>query len=87
MTRSPIFCEHANEVPTGPCPCDRECYCKEHTCKGRVSVADVPVMRYQLTDEEIWLQMWKALAMGGVSSTYRSKSSDAGLVDFKKRFR
>lgn len=29
---SPVFCEHANEVPHR-CPCDGDCYCKAHTCK------------------------------------------------------
>jgi hypothetical protein len=32
--KSPIFCEHANECPA-QCPCGSDCYCKEHTCKGR----------------------------------------------------
>lgn len=31
--RSPMYCEHANEVPM-VCPCDDDCYCKSHTCKG-----------------------------------------------------
>ena len=31
---SPIYCEHANECPSR-CPCDNDCYCKDHTCKGR----------------------------------------------------
>jgi hypothetical protein len=31
---SSIFCEHANEVPV-VCPCDDDCYCKEHSCKNR----------------------------------------------------
>lgn len=29
---SPVFCEHANEVP-GRCPCEPLCYCKANTCK------------------------------------------------------
>ncbi len=37
MTRSVIFCEHANEVPMG-CPCDDDCYCKEYTCKPKEKV-------------------------------------------------
>ncbi len=28
---SPLFCEHANEVPQA-CPCAPDCYCKDHTC-------------------------------------------------------
>lgn len=31
-TRSPVFCEHANECPN-ICPCDKSCYCKGNTCK------------------------------------------------------
>lgn len=31
---SPIFCEHANEVPA-VCPCPEGCYCKTHSCKNR----------------------------------------------------
>lgn len=27
---SPVFCEHANEVPA-QCPCELGCYCKTHT--------------------------------------------------------
>jgi hypothetical protein len=33
-TLSPVFCEHANEVPQ-TCPCPPNCYCKNHTCKNR----------------------------------------------------
>ena len=29
---SPIYCEHANEMPN-ICPCDDLCYCKDHSCK------------------------------------------------------
>ena len=29
------FCEHANEVPAGPCPCPVNCYCRSYTCKPR----------------------------------------------------
>jgi len=32
--KSAIYCEHANEMPV-KCPCDDDCYCKEHSCKGR----------------------------------------------------
>ena len=30
---SAIYCEHANEMPA-KCPCDDDCYCKQHSCKG-----------------------------------------------------
>ena len=30
-----MHCEHANECPQA-CPCDAECYCREHTCKNRL---------------------------------------------------
>lgn len=30
--RSPVFCNHANECPL-ICPCDKDCYCKSHTCR------------------------------------------------------
>ena len=33
MSKSPIYCEHANEMPS-PCPCKDDCYCKEHSCKS-----------------------------------------------------
>lgn len=29
-----VMCEHANEVPNF-CSCDKDCYCKTHTCKPR----------------------------------------------------
>ncbi len=29
---SAIGCEHANEMPV-QCPCDDDCYCKQHSCK------------------------------------------------------
>lgn len=32
-TRSAIFCSHANERPY-TCPCDEDCYCREHSCKS-----------------------------------------------------
>lgn len=32
VSNSPIFCNHANECPVS-CPCDVDCYCKQHTCK------------------------------------------------------
>lgn len=35
MTKSAIYCEHANEVPQA-CPCPPDCYCRDHTCKNRV---------------------------------------------------
>ncbi len=31
---SAICCEHANEMPY-QCPCDDDCYCKQHSCKER----------------------------------------------------
>lgn len=34
MTRSALYCEHANEVPS-VCPCDAGCYCKAHMCGPR----------------------------------------------------
>jgi len=33
--RSPLSCEHANEVPA-KCSCAADCYCKKHTCKNKV---------------------------------------------------
>jgi len=30
--KSPVFCEHANEVPV-ECKCKPDCYCKTYTCK------------------------------------------------------
>jgi len=34
IEKSPLYCEHANEVPQ-TCPCPPDCYCKDHTCKER----------------------------------------------------
>lgn len=31
---NPLFCEHANEVPQA-CPCEPDCYCRNHTCRDR----------------------------------------------------
>jgi len=33
MIKSPILCEHANEVPN-VCRCPGGCYCKSNTCRG-----------------------------------------------------
>lgn len=88
MTRSAMFCEHANEVPTGACPCDKDCYCKEHTCKGRVAVVDVPVVWNRLPDDEVWLRIYTAVA--GLFNSDQKTSvdwADHGLAAFKKRFR
>lgn len=30
--KSPLICNHANEVPS-TCTCPADCYCKENTCK------------------------------------------------------
>lgn len=30
---SALLCNHANEVPTGPCQCELNCYCRGRTCK------------------------------------------------------
>lgn len=84
--KSAMHCEHANEVPS-VCPCPRDCYCKGHTCDGRVSVSSVPVIQYQMPDEQVWLRMWEALAAKGLDAVDRLKASDAGLQEFKKRFR
>ncbi len=32
--KSAIYCNHANEMPA-ECPCDDDCYCKEHSCRGK----------------------------------------------------
>lgn len=37
MEKSPIYCEHANEMPSSGCPCDADCYCKDHSCKSRTT--------------------------------------------------
>lgn len=31
---SAMFCEHANESPYN-CPCNSNCYCKDHSCKNK----------------------------------------------------
>lgn len=33
--KSAIYCGHANEVPSGRCDCQTDCYCMQHTCAGR----------------------------------------------------
>lgn len=30
----PFLCEHPNENPN-TCPCDPECYCRQHHCKDK----------------------------------------------------
>lgn len=37
--RDAMFCDHANEMPSGGCPCDPECYCRhEGSCaEGRIN--------------------------------------------------
>ncbi len=49
MTKSPIYCNHANEVPV-VCPCDDDCYCKEHTCKPRRSQKKMNTIHEALND-------------------------------------
>ncbi len=34
MSKSPLYCEHANEMPN-ECLCKNDCYCKEHSCKSK----------------------------------------------------
>ena len=34
MTKSALYCEHANEMPQ-VCPCPPDCYCKEHSCRNQ----------------------------------------------------
>lgn len=36
LAGSPHFCAHANEVPTGACPCGTVCYCRGRTCATAV---------------------------------------------------
>ena len=43
ISSSPIFCEHANEVPVC-CPCSSDCYCKQHTCCRQDLPVDTPEM-------------------------------------------
>lgn len=87
MTRSAVFCQHANEVPTGPCPCDKECYCKEHTCRGRVSVTDVPVLQRQLSDQEVWAGAFNAAIAGGkCNGTEAVGWAERALKEFRKKF-
>jgi hypothetical protein len=41
--KSAVFCEHANECPTGICTCPNDCACRESMCKwegGQAYVAD-----------------------------------------------
>ena len=35
-----IMCEHANEVPA-VCKCDKDCYCKDHTCKKTKKIKEI----------------------------------------------
>lgn len=52
-TQSPLFCDHANEVPVS-CPCDDDCYCKQHTCKPvPVPINDDPVEMYEEAIEQL----------------------------------
>ena len=56
ISSSPIFCEHANEMPVC-CPCSPDCYCKQHSCRsGQIPympLADDPNEMY----EEAIIQM------------------------------
>lgn len=52
MSRSAMYCEHANEAPRA-CRCDGDCYCKEHSCRGRlVRNMDTPESRKFWEDVE-----------------------------------
>ena len=50
MTGSPwMFCEHANEVPHGPCTCSLDCACRARMCPIVVqSPPDTPELRARL---------------------------------------
>lgn len=37
-----MFCDHANEVPTGLCRCEPGCYCWTHTCRPREMLPSYP---------------------------------------------
>ncbi len=37
ISSSPIFCEHANEIPAC-CPCPDDCYCKQYSCRNMPSM-------------------------------------------------
>ena len=52
MSKSPIFCEHANEMPA-ICTCDDDCYCKEHSCKQRKQTAEHSCEQRKQTAEDI----------------------------------
>jgi hypothetical protein len=56
---TPVFCEHANEVPH-VCPCDADCYCKDHTCKGASPEAAVD---WNLV-EGVFHRLWGNAASG-----------------------
>lgn len=42
ISSSPIYCNHANEMPYD-CPCSDECYCKSHSCKSKRSITSSPL--------------------------------------------
>jgi hypothetical protein len=48
---NPVFCEHANEVPS-TCPCEARCYCKSHTCRWGSPRAPPPKDLPEMTAEQ-----------------------------------
>lgn len=42
MNKSPFSCIHASLMPSGPCPCEKDCYCKEHACNKTQLAIDIP---------------------------------------------
>lgn len=50
MTRSALYCEHANEAPS-VCSCDDDCYCKENSCINRATSAQRWINRVDAANE------------------------------------
>lgn len=52
MKKSPVFCEHANEVPN-KCNCKSSCYCKKHSCRAKVVNGIVSNIAQELAVEDL----------------------------------
>lgn len=66
MTKSALYCEHANECPQ-TCPCPDDCYCKEHTCRPRGTEVKQPAQG---------LRRAVRIAFCGASGTGKTTMSD-----------
>ena len=61
--KSGILCEHANEMSNN-CRCDKDCYCKQHSCRPKITCYGVGGIEY--TNKYI-SECQKVTSVGGIN--------------------